>query len=157
MEKVRFRHLTPEQINIISDGCGIVARGLRVPDFIFRARCDQHDFYTIRGTGWDWNQHWFYPYSIVRWFVQGQYWLQRAHWEFFYWMVCDAWSGPYQILESILYTFIAFIYWVVVVLWGLVVPPIRTLFLPRERQTMRGWRTIDECLEYAKLMQSNRV
>ena len=47
----RYRHLTRQQINFISDGCGKKGGFLNVPDFIFTASCDQHDInYWIGGT-----------------------------------------------------------------------------------------------------------
>lgn len=154
MAKLRFRDLSKKDIERISDGCGVVARGLRVPDFIFKARCDQHDFYTVRGTGWDWNEPfkhhvapWSYllmPYSIVRWFVQGQWYLQKANVQFLYWLQVDAWSPQNQILEKILYSFIGIVYWIAVSLWSLVMAPLRG------NQAMRSWRTKEEIFKYVE-------
>lgn len=42
--KIRFRDLTPEQIKCISNGCGGKGSFIPVPQFIFTASCDHHDF-----------------------------------------------------------------------------------------------------------------
>ncbi len=48
---MKYRDLTDEQIEFISDGCGKKGGWLDVPDFIFTASCDQHDInYWIGGT-----------------------------------------------------------------------------------------------------------
>lgn len=131
---VRLKDVTPEQLALISDGCGETAKGLRVPDFIFTADCRIHDFLWARGTGWSWNSHWFLPYSVIRWYLQGQYWLQRANVLFFYYMLKDAWSPRYEILEHIIYTFLATVYYIAVTLYALIPNTI----------TMHEWRTIEE-------------
>ena len=44
-----FSDLAPEEKAILCDGCGAKGRGAWVPDFMFTASCDQHDFYYWRG------------------------------------------------------------------------------------------------------------
>lgn len=64
---LKFSQLTAEQSESISNGCGPMVRFLRLPQFIFEARCDQHDFYYWRG-GNIWNKivadYWFYYYML---------------------------------------------------------------------------------------------
>ena len=47
--KPHFSDLTPEQQATFGNGCGLQAKLLRVPQFIFKASCNQHDFNYIRG------------------------------------------------------------------------------------------------------------
>jgi len=50
MDKLRFSDLSDEQKTVVCNGCGPKAwGGLQPPQFIFRASCDQHDFYYWRG------------------------------------------------------------------------------------------------------------
>lgn len=42
--RVRFRHLTPYQKEIICNGCGPKGGPVKPPDFLFRASCNHHDF-----------------------------------------------------------------------------------------------------------------
>jgi hypothetical protein len=49
--KPKFSDLTPEQQATFGNGCGLQARLLRVPQFIFKASCRQHDFNYTRGGG----------------------------------------------------------------------------------------------------------
>ena len=42
--RVRFRHLTDYQRQIICNGCGPKGLFIKPPDFMFRASCDHHDF-----------------------------------------------------------------------------------------------------------------
>lgn len=50
MDKLRFSDLTSEQRDILCNGCGPKAwGGIKPPQFIFRASCNQHDFYYWRG------------------------------------------------------------------------------------------------------------
>jgi len=44
MTKVRFRDLTPEQIDLICNGCGGKGHWLDPPDWLFTASCNHHDF-----------------------------------------------------------------------------------------------------------------
>ncbi len=44
MAKIRFRDLTPAQVKCISNGCGGKGSAIPVPQFIFTASCDHHDF-----------------------------------------------------------------------------------------------------------------
>ena len=137
---IRFRDLSALQIRAISDGCGIVAKGLRVPDFIFKARCDIHDIYWCRGTGWAWNSHWFLPYSVIRWYLQGVYWLEWANIQFYYFMLKDAWHPTNQLLEKIFYSLLATMYFLAVCFVALI---------PSTKR-MTNWRTIDEIVQYAQ-------
>lgn len=49
--KVTFGELSKEEQISFGNGCGLQARLLRVPQFIFKASCIQHDFNYSRG-GW---------------------------------------------------------------------------------------------------------
>lgn len=44
MTQVRYRDLTPEQKSIMCDGCGTKGGWIPVPQWIFTASCDIHDF-----------------------------------------------------------------------------------------------------------------
>lgn len=46
---LHFADLTPEQIKIICNGCGPKGGLLKVPDFLFKASCNHHDFRYWRG------------------------------------------------------------------------------------------------------------
>lgn len=45
----RWSQMTQVQKNAVSNGCGRKGGWLNPPSFIFRASCDQHDFYYWRG------------------------------------------------------------------------------------------------------------
>lgn len=90
--KVRWSDLTIEEQKEFGDGCGALARGLKVPDFIFEASCKQHDFYYERG-GWPWHK-------------------VQADWDFYVAMLKDAWR--YKALEWFIYSSLATVYFVVV-------------------------------------------
>jgi len=47
--KVSFTELTKQEQDSFGNGCGLQARLLRVPQFIFKASCRQHDFNYSRG------------------------------------------------------------------------------------------------------------
>lgn len=49
MKKLKFKDLTEEEIQKISNGCGPMVRFLRLPQFIFEADCRRHDFGYWRG------------------------------------------------------------------------------------------------------------
>ena len=49
--KVSWNDLTPEERKGYGNGCGLSLRLLDVPDFMFRASCQQHDFNYERGGG----------------------------------------------------------------------------------------------------------
>lgn len=150
---LKFSDLTPEEITKVSDGCGIVAKGLGVPNFIFKARCDQHDVYWCRGTGWSWNETvlrygpigWLLmPYSVLRWYVQGVYFLVQANFLFYIWMLWDAiqhWREPLK----------AFIYIVIATMYFIAVMPIA--LIPRT-SAMTRWRSKEETIAYA---QANKL
>jgi len=48
-EKLKWRHLTPEQRRAVSNGCGGKGSWVPVPDFLFTASCNIHDFHYWRG------------------------------------------------------------------------------------------------------------
>ena len=92
MSKVHWSDFTPEEQAEFGDGCGSLARGLKVPDFIFEASCKQHDAYYYRG-GWPWHK------------VEADV--------LFYWhMLKDATRYPW--LECLIYTCLATIYFLAV-------------------------------------------
>ena len=48
---MKFRDLTPEQVKKICNGCGGKGSWVPVPQFIFHASCEHHDFnYWLGGT-----------------------------------------------------------------------------------------------------------
>ena len=88
---IRYRDLTEEQKAIICNGCGPKGGWVPVPDFLFHASCDQHDF---------------------------QYWLgcteadrRKADHQFLVEMLIDA--GDDEALQTIAIT-----YWMAVRLFG---------------------------------------
>jgi len=46
---LRYRDLTPEQKKFICNGCGSKGAFVKVPNFLFLASCNKHDFYYWRG------------------------------------------------------------------------------------------------------------
>lgn len=46
---LHFSTLTKVQISLIANGCGSKSGFIPIPQFIFNASCDQHDFYYWRG------------------------------------------------------------------------------------------------------------
>lgn len=42
--RIRFRHLTAYQRDLICNGCGPKGGPIPIPDFLFKASCDHHDF-----------------------------------------------------------------------------------------------------------------
>ncbi|MGI1661381.1 hypothetical protein ACRDNQ_03985 [Palleronia sp. KMU-117] len=82
--KPTWSDLTSEQQREYGNGCGLSARFLNVPDFIFTASCQQHDFNYERGGGlldkikadWDFFTHmladshrwWHYVVSVLYFF-----------------------------------------------------------------------------------------
>ena len=49
MVMIRYSDLTQEQKDNICNGCGGKGSWIPVPNFIFKASCNQHDFYYWRG------------------------------------------------------------------------------------------------------------
>jgi len=49
MDKLRYRNLTPKAIEMICNGCTVKGGFFKVPNFLFDASCNQHDFYYWRG------------------------------------------------------------------------------------------------------------
>lgn len=43
-ERIRFRHLTPEEKKIVCNGCGPKGGLIPVPEFVFTEACNHHDF-----------------------------------------------------------------------------------------------------------------
>ena len=92
--KIHWSDLTKKEQENYGDGCGALAKGFKVPDFIFRASCIQHDFNYARG-GWPWHK------------AQADVW--------FYWaMLQDAWDYPK--LEAFIYSVLATLYFIVVLI-----------------------------------------
>ena len=90
--KVHWGDLTKTEQKNFGDGCGALARGLKVPDFIFKASCRQHDFYYSRG-GWPWHK-------------------MQADWWFYVAMLKDAWLC--KGLEWFIYSCLATVYFLAV-------------------------------------------
>lgn len=92
--KTHWSDLTEEEQAQFGDGCGALAKGLKVPDFIFKASCQQHDFNYLRG-GWPWHK------------VQADWWFYRA-------MLKDAFLYPW--LQAFIYSCLATIYFLTVLI-----------------------------------------
>lgn len=88
MNKVSFKDLTPDEQAEYGNGCGLEAKLLNVPDFIFTASCQQHDFNYERG-GWFWDK-------------------VKADFDFFYYMWLDASVSK----RPILYRIVSVIYFI---------------------------------------------
>jgi hypothetical protein len=43
-DRIRYRHLTPEEKATICNGCGPKGGPIPVPEFVFTAACNHHDF-----------------------------------------------------------------------------------------------------------------
>lgn len=95
--KTRWSDLNIREQRTFGDGCGMMAYGLKTPDFIFGMPCRQHDFYYARGGGlFD---------KLV------------ADWQFYCFMVKSI-RRNHQILEQIIYFKLASIYFLVVLITG---------------------------------------
>lgn len=131
---IHYTDLTHDEIKQLSDGCGVTARKLRVPDFIFTADCDRHDFYYARGTGaaFGW-----WPWQLVWWYLCGQFWLQRANIIFYYLMLHDALSKRHELLEKMIYSFLATIYFIAVCAYAVIPNP----------RIMCAWKTKAQILK----------
>ncbi len=46
---VKYRDLTAKEREFITNGCGSKGGIVKVPNFMFKASCNQHDFYYWRG------------------------------------------------------------------------------------------------------------
>lgn len=46
---LKYSDLTPQQKEEITNGCGSKGGWIKPPNFIFKASCNQHDFYYWRG------------------------------------------------------------------------------------------------------------
>jgi len=46
---IKYSDLTDNQKSLITNGCGAKGGFINPPDFIFKASCNQHDFYYWRG------------------------------------------------------------------------------------------------------------
>lgn len=122
--KVQWRHLSQEEQQAYGNGCGLSARWLNVPDFIFRARCQQHDFYYERGCG---------ATGLMQNIVNGIYYKLLADWQFFYQMFNDARVSK----KPIIYATISVIY-----LIGVAINPIAWYAF-----TYGQWQTKEQILE----------
>jgi hypothetical protein len=49
--RLKFKNLTEQQKEKLLNGCGVKGGWVNVPDFIFTACCDHHDFKYWRGKG----------------------------------------------------------------------------------------------------------
>jgi len=49
MDKLSYNSLTSSAKELICNGCGAKGGWIKVPNFRFKACCDQHDFYYWRG------------------------------------------------------------------------------------------------------------
>jgi len=46
---LRYSQVTKEQLSLFANGCGGKGSWIPIPEFIFHASCNQHDFYYWRG------------------------------------------------------------------------------------------------------------
>jgi len=49
-ERIRYRHLTPDERSVVCNGCGPKGGFFPVPEFVFTSACDQHDFNYFLGS-----------------------------------------------------------------------------------------------------------
>lgn len=49
LSMLHYSELTPTQKQEITNGCGAKGSWIKVPNFLFKASCNQHDFYYWRG------------------------------------------------------------------------------------------------------------
>lgn len=91
------------------NGCGLYARFLNVPDFIFTASCNHHDFNYQRGCG---ANHWYEN------LWKAPFWYTKANVDFFTHMLRDAYAYRGSDLKSLMYMGIALIYFVGVMLFS---------------------------------------
>lgn len=92
--KPSFSDLTPEQQATFGNGCGLYSRIFKLPQFIFKASCRQHDAY----------------YTIGGWFGDKFY----ADWHFFIIMLTDAKDSA----RPVFYSLMAFLYFLAVSVFG---------------------------------------
>lgn len=76
-----FTDLTKEQQETFGNGCGLYARFLNVPDFVFTASCRHHDFNFVRGVG---ANNWYE--NVYKW----PFYYVKANWDFFTHMIHDS-------------------------------------------------------------------
>ena len=81
MKRPQYSDL-PEWVQY-GNGCGPGARLLNIPDFIFTANCNHHDFNYQRGCG---AQHW---YENI-W--KAPYWFTKANWD----MAVSMWDDSHK-------------------------------------------------------------
>ena len=91
MTKVRFSDLTPEQIDIICNGCQGKGHWLNPPDWIFTASYDQHDFnYWIGYTEEDRAKADWQFYQAMLYDAQQQPWYLRSWYKLMAWLYYQA-------------------------------------------------------------------
>lgn len=99
-KRPQYSDLPPDSFG---NGCGLSARFLNVPDFIFTASCNHHDFNFVRGCG---ANNW---YENI-W--KAPFWYTKANWDFFTHMLYDAWTYRGSDLVSLWYVVVSIIYFV---------------------------------------------
>ena len=93
-----YSDLTPDQQRAIGNGCGGGKTALFIPNFIFYADCNQHDFYYWRGGN--------LKHKII-----ADYW-------FYYYMVKDVGMED-CIVKKVFYFLMATIYYIMVTVFGI--------------------------------------
>ncbi len=98
--KPTYSDLSPEQKATFGNGCGLYARFLNVPDFIFTASCNQHDFNYRRGVGANhWYENlWKFPYYYI-----------KANWDFYTHMLADASKWWHYVVATIYFIVVTFV------------------------------------------------
>lgn len=127
----QYTQLSKEQRLSYGNGCGLSAKWLRVPQFIFEASCRHHDFNYERGTSYKQiskyriiNAIW-YIFLFIRWKL-------KADINFYYYMLKDAARSQ----RPLFYSVCATVYYLGV------------LFAPMAWIAFTGgsWRSVDEIL-----------
>ena len=100
--KPSFNQLSYEQQKEYGNGCGLTARWLRVPQFIFVASCRHHDFNYERGAGYvGYFKGIFWPLNIFEYIGKGIVYKTKADWDFFRHMLRDAYWSPRPLFYGI--------------------------------------------------------
>lgn len=129
---LKYSQLTPEQQQSVSNGCGGGKTALFIPNFVFYADCNQHDFYYWRGATsklqlikYKFKYVWF-NYIVkgvnkVAWFGHNIYVKikakEKADRLFYYYMVKDLGMEDCWV-KKVFYFIMATIYYIMVSVFG---------------------------------------
>ena len=101
MAKLTYTTLVEADKKVISNGCGGKGSTVPVPDFLFKASCDQHDFYYWRGgeeKDREAADEAFYKYMKIDSAEQSKGFLQSAislSWAYVYYKAVRYFGKPY--------------------------------------------------------------